>query len=150
MVFFMPVVGGPYTFLQSIASVTMSDIGEGDNPTTVSTVTIDGQVPVGTSIPGVFLSGANISAPNGGTGSASFGPTFVVQDFSGAAGMQVVLDFILENIDGDGSAAFTGQLLLGGSTGVDDTVPEPATSALIGLGLLGIALFGSARSRAKQ
>jgi hypothetical protein len=133
----IPVDPVTYTVLINLASLTLSDIGVGTNPTTVSSITIDGYVPSSTLIPEVSLTGGPVVAANGGTNSAAFGPIQFNQTFTDPGDMRIRLSFLLNSPDFDGSAAFTGQLALLAPS----QIPEPGTSALLGLGLVGVALF---------
>lgn len=137
VVFFMPVVGGPYSQLAQIASMSVSDIGNAvpGNPTTVANIQVLGQVPAGNTIVGVTLLGAPVIAPNFGAGSLNLGPAVVNQNFGNPGSMAVSLSFGLASPDRDGSTSFNGQLRL---TGPDVPAPEPGTLALFGLGLLGL------------
>ncbi len=136
VVFFMPVVGGPFNTLRNQGSLTISDIGRGNNPTSVTDISLTGEVPAGTVIGGVTLLDSSVTAANGGFGNATFGPATVSQSFGSPPSMAAVLNFKLSDPDGDGSAAFSGQLRL---TGGASSVPEPATMALFGFGLIAIA-----------
>ena len=139
--FFLPLVPGTYELLRNQASVVLSDVGDGDNSSTVSALTVDGQVPDGVSISGALLTGGPITALNGGFANASFGPAWALQTLINPSGMRMILDFDFVSDDNDGSAAFAGQLVLTNLPPGGDLsdVPEPATTAMIGAGLLGIA-----------
>jgi hypothetical protein len=138
--FILPVVGGPYDTLKNQASVTVSDGGPGfDNPTSVTNVLIDGQVPSGTVIPGVSLTG-DVTAPDGSFPAVghTYGPVTVIQSFGSPASMAVHLHFDLTSLDNDGSAAFVGQLSLQPTVGS----PEPATGALLCIAVAGFVGMG--------
>jgi len=138
VVFSIPVVAGDYSSLKNQASVTISDIGLGLNPTSISNVSIDGEVPAGTSIPAVLLTG-DVTDPNGTVNANhAYGPASLTQTFSSPGSMAVALNFTLTSPDGDGSAAFSGQLVLNPSGGV----PEPASFALLCLGTMGFIGMG--------
>jgi len=77
-----------------------------------------------------------VSASNGNFVTTNFGPVSVSQAFASAPSMAAVLNFVLTSPDSDGSAAFTGQLEL---TAAAVSSPEPATMALFGFGLIGLA-----------
>ena len=136
VVFFLPVIGGPYNTLKNQASVTISDIGIGASTSSITGTTIRGEVPAGNNIAGVALAG-NTAAPNGGFGFLPYGPATMVQNYGNPGSMAVVLDFTFTSADNDGTAAFAGQLNLTASA-----VPEPATFSMLGLALVGLGLAG--------
>jgi hypothetical protein len=136
----LPVTGGPYDTLKNQASVTVSDGGSGfGNPTSVTNVLIEGEVPSGTVIPGVSLTG-DVTAPDGSFPAVAqtYGPATVTQSFGSPASMAVHLHFDLTSLDNDGSAAFVGQLSLQPTVGA----PEPATGALLCVAVAGFVGMG--------
>jgi hypothetical protein len=138
--FLLPVVGGPYDTLKNQASVTISDGGSGfGNPTSVTNVLIEGEVPSGTVIPGVSLTG-DVTAPDGSFPpvAQTYGPATVTQSFGSPVSMAVHLHFDLTSLDSDGSAAFVGQLSLQPTVGT----PEPATGALLCVAVAGFVGMG--------
>jgi hypothetical protein len=138
ILFSIPVVPGQYDQLKNQASVTMSDAGIGLNPTSISNVSIDAQVPFGTSIPGALLTG-DVSDPNGVVNANhGYGPNTVFQTFNSPGTMTVALTFTLTSADGDGSAGFSGQLVLSPTVGS----PEPASLSLLCLGTMGFVGMG--------
>ena len=144
VVFLLPVVGGPYNHVKNQAGVIISDIGAGGGQvTSVTGVSIEGDVPAGTSA-GVDLTG-NLSVGDSSTGSHAYGPSDLISSFGSPATMALVLDFTLTSLDLDGSAAFSGQVLL---NKVPVGVPEPGTTVLMAAGLLGLALLGRRAARA--
>ncbi|MDB5303752.1 MAG: hypothetical protein JWM97_1301 [Phycisphaerales bacterium] len=137
VLFTVPVLPGTYNSVINQAAVTLSDVGLGLNPTSISNVSIDGEVPVGTSIPAVLLTGG-ASAPNGGFGSTTYGPKFVNETFTSPATMAVAVDFTLTSLDADGGASFNGQFVLSPTV----QSPEPASLSLLCLGAMGFVGMG--------
>ena len=113
-------INGPYNQLTNVAGLTLSDSNPASgSDTSVSGVTIRGEVPWGTDIPGVGLSGDH-TVPSGSS-SFNYLQKMVSQSFGSPAFMAMVLNFTLA---GRGSANFSGTLELTNNTG---EVPEPAT-----------------------
>jgi len=137
--YFMPVVGGPYNRLTNIASLSVSDVGA-PNPTTVSGISVLGQVPAGNTIVGVTLLTPAVVAPPLGFGNANMGPAVVNQAFGNPASMAVRLGFTLGSPDNDGSTSFNGQLKLDQAP-----IPEPASLLLFGTGLVGLSVWRKRR-----
>jgi len=134
VIFFMPVVGGPYDTLTHLASLSVSDIGP-PNSTIVNGISVLGQVPAGNTIDGVTLLHVPVVAPPLGFGNAIMGPAIVNHAFGSPPSMAVWLGFALASPDKDGSASFNGQLELGGTP---PPVPEPGSMLLLGTGLVGL------------
>jgi hypothetical protein len=134
VIFFMPVVGGPYDTLTHLASMSVSDVG-GANSTTVNGISVLGQVPAGSTIAGATLLSAPVVAPPGGFGDVNMGPAIVNQAFGNPPSMAVWLGFGLVSPDNDGSASFNGRLELGRTP---PPVPEPGSMLLLGTGLVGL------------
>jgi hypothetical protein len=140
VIFYMPVVGGPYDRLKNMSGVTISDNG-GNFPTSASNINIKGQVPAGNTVAGVTLMNSIVQAPSNNFNQATMGPISIIQNFGFPSSMAVDLSFNLASVDNDGSAAFTGQLSL-----TKTPIPEPASLTMLGIGLLGLAAFLRRRS----
>lgn len=139
ILFMMPYVGGPYNTIKSIAGNSVSDIGTGTSPTSVTGVSIVGKVN-GTVQPGVTLTG-DVTAPNGKNASLGYGPKTASGVFPATGSLSINLIFDLTSADLDGNTAFNGLLTLS-----EVKVPEPMTMTLIGSSLAGLALIRRRRN----
>jgi hypothetical protein len=125
--FSSPVFDGPYTIMKNQAALAMSDIGFDGNATSVTGVSLQGQDPIGSPIAEETMTG-DLTVSDGATGSISYGPATAIGAFSGGSFAEV-LQFTLTSPGGDGSAGFSGQLVL---------TPEPASLGLLGFGVAGL------------
>lgn len=145
--FTIPLPSATYPRLSETAGVTISDPAGGNAPTSATGITINAQVPGGTTI--LSLTPPDVTAPAGGqdgsTVTAALGSKGMPGPYVSPGSMAVELKFTAVDTENHGSIAFTGSISLTKPT----VVPEPASVALAlsGLSVLGVG-FVARRKRA--